>query len=63
LLADVLGGPVRSLRLRSASAVGAAVLAGRGVGLDVAPQRRVGPVVEPRAVPGLADAAARWAGG
>jgi xylulokinase len=63
LLADVLGGPVRSLRLRSASAVGAAVLAGRGVGLDVEPQRGAGPVVEPRAVPGLADAAARWAGG
>jgi xylulokinase len=63
LLADVLGRPVRSLRLRSASAVGAAVLAGRGVGLDVEPQRGAGPLVEPRPVPGLADAAARWARG
>jgi xylulokinase len=61
LLADVLGRPVRSLRLRSASAVGAAVLAGRGVGLDVEPQRGAGPLVEPRPVPALADAAGRWA--
>jgi xylulokinase len=61
LLADVLGRPVRALRLRSASAVGAAVLAGRGVGLDVEPQRGAGPLVEPSPGPGLADAADRWA--
>ena len=43
LLADVLRRPVRHLPLRSASAVGAAVLAGRGIGLDVVPRREVGP--------------------
>ncbi len=62
VLADVLGRPVRHLRLRSASAIGAAVLAGRGVGLDVEPQRRPGPVVEPRPDPRLHEAARRWAG-
>jgi xylulokinase len=60
LLADVLGRPVRPLELRSASAVGAAVLAGRGVGLDVEPQRRPAAVVEPRSDAGLAAAGARW---
>jgi xylulokinase len=62
VLADVLGRPVRHLRLRSASAIGAAVLAGRGVGVDVEPQRRPGPLVEPRTDARLAEAAARWAG-
>ena len=47
-LADALHRPVRALRVRSASATGAAVLAGRGVGLDVEPRRDAGPVVEPR---------------
>jgi xylulokinase len=46
-MAGALGRPVRSLRLRSASATGAAVLAGRGTGLDVEPRRETGPVVEP----------------
>ncbi|TFV66385.1 UNVERIFIED_ORG: carbohydrate kinase [Bacillus sp. AZ43] len=46
-LADALGRPVRHLRLRSASAIGAAVLAGRGTGLDVEPRRDAGPPVEP----------------
>ena len=46
-LADALGRPVRHLPLRSASAVGAAVLAGRGTGLEVTPVRRPGPVVDP----------------
>jgi xylulokinase len=46
-VADALGRPVRSLRLRSASATGAAVLAGRGVGLDVVPVREFGSVAEP----------------
>ncbi|SDF40484.1 xylulokinase [Blastococcus aurantiacus] len=63
VLADVLDRPVRYLRLRSASAIGAAVLAARGVGADVEPQRRPGPLVEPRPDPRLADAARRWAGG
>lgn len=47
VLAAALGRPVRHLRLRSASAVGAAVVAGRGVGLDVRPRREPGPVVDP----------------
>jgi xylulokinase len=37
-LAVVLGRPVRHVPVRSASAVGAAVLAGRGIGLDVPPR-------------------------
>ncbi|MEI4273739.1 FGGY family carbohydrate kinase [Klenkia sp. LSe6-5] len=48
LLADALGRPVQHVRVRSASATGAAQLAARGVGLDLVPQRRLGPVVEPR---------------
>jgi xylulokinase len=47
VLADALGRPVRFLRMRSASAVGAALLAARGVGLDVVPQRDFAPPVEP----------------
>ena len=46
-MADALGRPVQHLRLRSASAIGAAVLAGRAVGLDVVPQRDLGPPVRP----------------
>lgn len=60
LVADVLGRPVRHLRLRSASAVGAAVLAGRGVGLDVVPRKETGPLLEPRPDAGLAAAVERW---
>ena len=63
VLADVLGRPVRYLRLRSASAIGAAVLAARGLGVQVEPERRPGPLVEPQPDPRLADAARRWAGG
>ena len=47
LLADELRRPVQALRLRSASAVGAAVVAARGAGVDVAPARVTGPLVEP----------------
>ncbi|TKJ30974.1 FGGY family carbohydrate kinase [Blastococcus sp. CCUG 61487] len=47
-LADALGCPVRHLRLRSASAVGAAMLAARGVDLQVEVQWLPGPSVEPR---------------
>ena len=61
LLADALGRPVRVLGLRSASAVGAAVLAARGTGGDVVPRRDPDPPVEPRADPALAAAARRWA--
>ncbi|MGY1693395.1 MULTISPECIES: FGGY family carbohydrate kinase [unclassified Geodermatophilus] len=49
LLADSLDRPVVYLPLRSASAVGAAVLAGRGVGRPVEPQRTPSPPVTPRA--------------
>ncbi len=48
LLADVLARPVRHVRVRSASAVGAALLAGRGIGVHVVPRWEAGPLVEPR---------------
>ncbi|MGR7023635.1 FGGY family carbohydrate kinase [Geodermatophilus sp. URMC 62] len=60
LLADVLGVPVRYLPLRSASAVGAALLAARGTGTAVAARQEPGRVVEPRTDPGLRAAARRW---
>jgi xylulokinase len=47
LLADVLGRPVTWLPLRSASAIGAAMLAGRGTGLDVVPRMEPGPAGQP----------------
>ncbi|MGY1638952.1 FGGY family carbohydrate kinase [Geodermatophilus sp. SYSU D00742] len=62
LVADVLGVPVRYLPIRSASAVGAALLAARGAGLDVVPRRAPGRLVEPRPHPALLDAARRWRG-
>jgi xylulokinase len=62
LLADVLRRPVRHLAMRSASAIGAAVLAGRGVGLDVVAQGTAGAVVRPQAEVDLRPAAGRWAG-
>jgi xylulokinase len=61
LLADVLRRPVRHLPLRSASAIGAAVLAGRGVGADVVPARPAGEVVHPRSDAELEAASDRWA--
>jgi xylulokinase len=61
LLADVLRRPVRHLPLRSASAIGAALLAGRGVGLDVVPAGPSGEVVDPQGDAGLRGAADRWA--
>jgi xylulokinase len=60
LLADVLRRPVRRLSLRSASAIGAAVLAGRGVGTDVVPVAPAGAVVSPRADADLRAAQERW---
>ncbi|MFW3171061.1 xylulokinase [Geodermatophilus sp. CPCC 206100] len=60
LLADVLGVPVRALPLRSASAVGAARLAGRGTGVPVDPPREPGQAVEPRPAPALEEARRRW---
>ncbi|MGZ4539763.1 MAG: FGGY-family carbohydrate kinase, partial [Blastococcus sp.] len=60
LLADVLGRPVRYLRLRSASAIGAAMIAGRGTGAGVVPRRPADPDRDPRPAPELADAVQRW---
>jgi xylulokinase len=62
LLADVLERPVRYLPLRSASAIGAALLAGRGVGIDVAVRRPVERVRHPRPSDALREAARRWRG-
>ncbi|SDO30668.1 FGGY family carbohydrate kinase [Geodermatophilus sp. DSM 45219] len=60
LLADVLAVPVRYLPIRSASAVGAAVLAARGTGTEVATEQEPGRPVEPRPVPELTAARDRW---
>jgi xylulokinase len=49
LLADLLERPVTYLPLRSASAVGAALLAGEGVGRPVQPERSPSTPVQPRA--------------
>ena len=48
LLADELRRPVRPLDLRSASAVGAALLAGRGAGVEVPFEPAAEPLVAPR---------------
>jgi xylulokinase len=60
LIADVLGRPVRHVPLRSASAVGAAVLAGRGVGIDVVPRRETAPPIDPQPSAELRAARERW---
>ncbi|WP_222194024.1 FGGY family carbohydrate kinase [Modestobacter italicus] len=60
LLADVLGRAVQHVQVRSASAAGAAVLAARGVGEQLAPRRATGPVVEPRG-PEMRQVRERWA--
>ncbi|KGH44714.1 carbohydrate kinase [Modestobacter caceresii] len=61
LLADVLARPVQHVQVRSASAAGAAVLAARGVGLDLVPVRAAGPVVEPGRAAESGAVRARWA--
>ena len=63
LLADVLGRPVQQVQVRSASAAGAAMVAARGVGVELAPQRATGPVVDPRPALELAEARQRWTAG
>ncbi|RFU21859.1 FGGY family carbohydrate kinase [Geodermatophilus marinus] len=63
LLADVLGRPVRHLPLRSASAVGAALLAASGTGVEARHAAVPGPARQPRADPALRDAAERWRAG
>ena len=60
LLADVLDRPVQHVQVRSASAAGAAVLAARGLGLDLVPAGARGPVVEPRRPAELAAVRERW---
>lgn len=60
LLADVLGRTVRHLPIRSASAVGAALLAARGAGLAVEASREAGAELRPRRVPELEAARERW---
>nr|WP_204331538.1 FGGY family carbohydrate kinase [Geodermatophilus sabuli] len=60
LLADVLGAPVRHLPLRSASAVGAALLAGLGTGPAVVPPRGTGPAAVPRDSADVRAALGRW---
>jgi xylulokinase len=60
LLADVLDRPVQHVQVRSASAAGAAVLAARGVGLELVPERAVGRVVAPQAAEEAAAVRARW---
>jgi xylulokinase len=60
LLADVLAVPVRYLPIRSASAVGAALLAARGTGTEVTTRQEAGRAVEPRPGPELAAALECW---
>jgi xylulokinase len=60
LLADALDRPVQHVQVRSASAAGAAVLAARGVGMDMVPQRVVGPVLEPQRAVETAAVRERW---
>jgi len=63
MLADVLAVPVRYLPIRSASAVGAALLAGRGTGTEVTAGQEPGRWVEPRPTPELRAALQRWHAG
>jgi xylulokinase len=60
LLADVLGREVQRVEVRSSSATGAAVLAARGTGGVLVPNRRQGPVVTPRRAVALEEAYERW---
>ena len=60
VMADALDRPVQQVQVRSASAAGAAVLAARGVGLELVPQRVAGAVVEPQRPGGSAELRERW---
>jgi xylulokinase len=60
LAADVLGRPVRRIGLRSASAVGAAMLAAQCAGTELIPERRPDSVVDPADSPQLEGAYRRW---
>ncbi|WP_255410989.1 FGGY-family carbohydrate kinase [Blastococcus sp. TF02A-30] len=63
LLADVTGRRVRWSPLRSASAIGAALLAARGTGAEVVPAGEGAAVVEPSRDAGLDAARERWRAG
>src|SRR5690606_16430135 len=60
LLADVLEAPLTCVEARSASAVGAAMLAARGVGDHIHPAPPAGDLVEPKPSPLLADGYRAW---
>ncbi|HEX5994213.1 MAG TPA: FGGY family carbohydrate kinase [Jiangellales bacterium] len=60
LAADVLDRPVRRVRVPSASAVGAAILAAQCVGEDLVPERPHDSVIEPAGSSQLEDAYQRW---
>ena len=60
LAADVLGRPVQRLDVRSASATGAALLAARGVGDDMTPERTMGEPIEPTVDDDLDARYRRW---
>jgi xylulokinase len=60
LIADLLDRPTRRVRLRSASAVGAAMVAARCVGAELPVERSIDPPSEPRENPELHDAYRRW---
>jgi xylulokinase len=60
LLADALGVVVRHVKVRSASATGAALLAARAVGTPLEPNRPAPPETVPRADPALDAAYHSW---
>jgi xylulokinase len=62
LLADALEVPVRRLRVPGASATGAAILAARGVGVDLPATPSAGASFSPAAAPEVRAAYDRWSG-
>ncbi len=60
LAADVLGRPVQRIGLRSASAVGAAMLAARCVGAELIVDRSTDATIAPARSPELEDGYQRW---
>lgn len=60
LLADLLRRPVRRVEIRSASATGAAMLAGRALDKQLQPRSRVSPDIQPRSAEHLEDRYLHW---
>lgn len=60
LAADILGRRVQRIGLRSASAVGAAMLAARCTGAELTVDRYTGPSIDPARSPELEDGYQRW---